>query len=181
MKHYYQNVEGWFEDGSLYNSVAQKYDNAHFVEIGCWKGRSTSCMGVEILNSNKNIKFDVVDTFRGSAEHGNVDSDKLFNEFTTNTEPVRSAINTVHKMTSLQASELYADNSLDFVFIDASHDYENVMADIKAWYPKIKFGGTMSGDDYCPGWEGVMRAVDEYFGAGNIKVYGTQHWAIVKS
>jgi len=181
MKHYYQNVEGWFEDGSLYNSVAQKYDNAHFVEIGCWKGRSTSCMGVEIINSKNKIKFDAVDTFRGSAEHGNVDSDKLFNEFTTNTEPVRSAINTVHKMTSLQASELYADNSLDFVFIDASHDYTNVLADIKAWYPKIKFGGTMSGDDYCSDWRGVVDAVNEYFGANNIKVYGTQHWAIVKS
>ena len=181
MKHYYQNVEGWFVDGSLYNSVAQKYDNAHFVEIGCWKGRSTSYMGVEIINSKNKIKFDVVDTFRGSAEHGNVDSDKLFNEFTTNTEPVRSAINTVHKMTSLQASELYADNSLDFVFIDASHDYTNVLADIKAWYPKIKFGGTMSGDDYCSDWRGVVDAVNEYFGAKNIKVYGTQHWAIVKS
>ena len=181
MKHYYQNVKGWFEDGSLYNSVAQKYDNAHFVEIGCWKGRSTSYMGVEIINSKNKIKFDVVDTFRGSAEHGNVDSDKLFNEFTTNTEPVRSAINTVHKMTSLQASELYSDNSLDFVFIDASHDYTNVLADIKAWYPKIKFGGTMSGDDYCSDWRGVVDAVNEYFGAKNIKVYGTQHWAIVKS
>jgi hypothetical protein len=181
MKHYYQNVEGWFVDGSLYNSVAQKYDNAHFVEIGCWKGRSTSCMGVEIINSKNNIKFDVVDTFGGSAEHGNVDSEKLFNKFMTNIDPVRSAINTVHKMTSVQASELYADNSLDFVFIDASHDYTNVLADIKAWYPKIKFGGTMSGDDYCSDWRGVVDAVNEYFGAGNIKVYGTQHWAIVKS
>jgi len=181
MEHYYQNVEGWFENGSLYNYAVQKYDNAHFVEIGCWKGRSTSCMGVEILNSNKNIKFDVVDTFGGSAEHGDVDSEKLFNEFMKNTEPVRSAIYTVHKMTSLQAAELYSDNSLNFVFIDASHDYTNVLADIKAWYPKIKFGGTMSGDDYCSGWQGVMRAVDEYFGAKNIKVYGTQHWAIVKS
>ena len=181
MEHYYQNVEGWFEDGSLYNSVAQKYDNAHFVEIGCWKGRSTSCMGVEIINSKNKIKFDAVDTFRGSAEHGNVDSEKLFKQFMKNTEPVRSAINTVHKMTSLQASELYSDNSLDFGFIDASHDYTNVLADIKAWYPKIKFGGTMSGHDYCSDWRGVVAAVNEYFGAGNIKVYGTQHWAIVKS
>ena len=181
MEHYYQNVEGWFEDGSLYNYAVQKYDNAHFVEIGCWKGRSTSCMGVEIVNSKKNIKFDVVDTFGGSAEHGDVDSEKLFNEFMKNTEPVRSAIYTVHKMTSLQAAELYSDNSLDFVFIDASHDYTNVLADIKAWYPKIKFGGTMSGDDYCSSWQGVVDAVNEYFGAGNIKVYGTQHWAITKS
>ena len=42
---------------------------AHFVEVGSYKGRSTSFMAVEIANSGKQIKFDCVDTWEGSPEH----------------------------------------------------------------------------------------------------------------
>ena len=50
---------------------------------------------------------------------------------------------------------------LDFVFIDASHKYEMVKADIEAWYPKVKSGGILGGHDYCTAEPGVMKAVDE--------------------
>lgn len=180
MNHYYQNIQGWFEDGPLYRKVVNKYDNARFVEIGCWKGRSTSFMGVEILNSGKNIALDVVDTFGGSAEHVNVDADALYSEFLANVDPIKSVIGKIHRMPSVEASKLFEDNSLEFVFIDASHEYANVRADIEAWYPKLKVGGTMGGDDYCPGWAGVMRAVDEFFGGRKVEIVGTQHWFIEK-
>ena len=42
---------------------------AHFVEIGSYKGRSSSYMAVEIVNSGKSITFDCVDTWKGSEEH----------------------------------------------------------------------------------------------------------------
>jgi hypothetical protein len=51
------------------------------------------------------------------------------------------------------------------VFIDASHDYESVLHDIKAWLPVVVDGGIISGHDYTsPGYEGVKKAVDEHFG-----------------
>ena len=74
---------------------------------------------------------------------------------------------------------IFTKQSTSIHFIYASHDYTNVLADIKAWYPKIKFGGTMSGDDYCSGWQGVVDAVDGYFGAGNTKLYGKQPFIII--
>jgi predicted O-methyltransferase YrrM len=52
---------------------------------------------------------------------------------------------------------------VDFVFIDADHEYDSVVKDINAWLPKIKQGGIISGHDYfnpC----GVKKAVDEKFG-----------------
>ena len=39
------------------------------------------------------------------------------------------------------------DDSLDFVFIDASHDEDSVKKDIEAWTPKVKKGGMISGHD----------------------------------
>jgi predicted O-methyltransferase YrrM len=52
------------------------------------------------------------------------------------------------RMYSNQASKLFADDSLDFVYIDANHKYEYVKEDIELWWPKIKSGGMISGHDY---------------------------------
>ena len=43
-------------------------------------------------------------------------------------------------MFSKEASELFLNNSLDFVYIDANHQYEFVIEDIVAYFPKIKKG-----------------------------------------
>jgi len=52
------------------------------------------------------------------------------------------------RATSEQASKLFNDNSLDFVYIDANHSYEHVKRDIEIWYPKVKKGGVFAGHDY---------------------------------
>ena len=61
MDHFHFNVPGWFTFPSLYSHMVERYDNAHFVEVGSWQGSSAAYMGVEIINSGKNIKFDVYD------------------------------------------------------------------------------------------------------------------------
>jgi predicted O-methyltransferase YrrM len=63
-------------------------------------------------------------------------------------------------MTSLEAAQLFADGSLDFVYIDASHEYEDVKADIQAWLPKMKRNAILSGDDFDI-YQGVNKAVEE--------------------
>ena len=55
----------------------------------------------------------------------------------------------------------YKDSSLDFVFLDASHTYEDVKADIQAWKPKIKKGGYLGGHDFQIDFPGVVQAVQE--------------------
>jgi uncharacterized Rossmann fold enzyme len=69
---------------------------------------------------------------------------------------------------SVEAARDIPDASLDFVFIDAAHDYEGCKADIEAWAPKVKRGGLIAGHDYenvaFPKF-GVKRAVDEKFPA----------------
>merc|ERR1719198_2520556 len=45
-------------------------------------------------------------------------------------------------------SRLFDDDSLDFVFIDAGHDYCSVETDMKSWWPKLRSGGLFAGDDY---------------------------------
>ena len=68
--------------------------------------------------------------------------------------------------------------ALDVVYIDASHEYEDVRADIAAWWPLVKPGGLLCGDDYDPVTDpGVVRAVDE--AARGCKVVGRM-WQVEK-
>ena len=162
MQHFYQNIgEDWFTYPNLYRNVVQRFGNgAHFVEVGSWKGRSAAFMGVELYNSNFNIKFDCVDTWEGPIEHQHMNLISLYDEFLRNIEPVKDYINPI-RTASLEAAKLYEDSSLDFVFIDASHEYQDVLDDINAWLPKVKEGGIIAGHDY--GFGNVNRAVNEFF------------------
>jgi len=165
MNHFYQSIQGWFIYQSIYDqAIKVASDGAHFVEIGSWRGRSSAYMAISILNSNKNIRFDCVDTWRGSLDedvHQNdpaVVNDTLYTEFLKNMESVIHVVNPI-RMPSLEAVTQYPDHSLDLVLIDAGHSYSDVAADIRAWLPKVKPGGTLAGDDYA--WPGVKQAVTE--------------------
>ena len=184
MEHFYSKLEGWAGgiDG-FYATVLQSIPTPslqinpatskiemqnsrqyHFVEVGSWKGMSAAFLAVEIINSGKNIKFDCVDTWRGSAEHQTMESvinDTLYDEFINNMKPVEGYYNAI-RMPSVAAAKTYQDASLDLVFIDAGHEYENVKADILAWMPKVRPGGIIAGHDYVPGYmQHVYGAVVE--------------------
>jgi len=77
--------------------------------------------------------------------------------------------------------ELVADHSLDIVYIDAIHDYENVITQISRWWPKLKVGGCLAGHDYdALVWPGVCRAVHERFSAPD-DVHEDTSWAVRKT
>ena len=82
MEHFYNNIDGWFDFQIIYSQMVNKFsDRSHFVEIGAWLGKSTSYMAVEIINSGKNIKLDVVDDwFGGNDISANYDKDKEYSE-----------------------------------------------------------------------------------------------------
>lgn len=163
MEHFYHNIgEDWFTYPGLYRQAVSEFDSGTFVEVGSWKGRSSVFLGVEIINSGKPIKLYCVDTWKGSVEHQGMDclkNDSLYEEFIDNIKPLTSVIVPM-RLPSLEAAKQFEDNSIDFVFIDASHEYEDIKADIAAWYPKVKIGGLFAGHDY--GWAGVKKAVTEF-------------------
>jgi cephalosporin hydroxylase len=163
MEHFYQGIHGWFNCKDLYERVVKEAKPfSIFVEVGAWKGHSAAFMAVEIVNSGKPISFFVVDTFKGSEEHQQETSIKdgtLYEEFCKNIEPIKDNI-VVFQKKSTDAAKFFADSSIDFVYIDGSHAYEDVKDDIKAWLPKIKANGLLAGDDYST-WPGVAQAVNE--------------------
>jgi len=163
MDHFYQSIgEDWFTYPNLYKTMVQgAREESHFVEVGSWKGRSATYMAVEIINSGKNIKLDCIDTWEGSVEHVDMEeivNKSLYNIFLKNIEPVKNIINPIKKP-SIDAAKAYPDNSLDFIFIDASHEYNDVKKDINAWISKLKNGAVLAGHDWHIA--GVREAVNE--------------------
>jgi len=185
MDHYFDQIEGWFKFRQAYrDAVANAQDGALFCEVGSWKGRSAAFMGVEIANSGKAITLYCVDHWKGSDEpehKADPDRKRLFTVFKDNIAPLIKAHVQIKpvRSDSAQASHLFEDESVDFVWIDAGHDYDSVLEDIEAWWPKVKQGGTMGGDDLP--MEGVNRAVYELFpNAERVSEDGWMWWRVRK-
>ena len=56
---------------------------------------------------------------------------------------------TLIRKTSAEALGDFQDGSLDFVYIDANHDFPNFTFDIHNWLKKIRVGGIISGHDFA--------------------------------
>ncbi len=95
----------------------------------------------------------------------------------------------VMRTTSLQASKLIADGSLDFVYIDANHMSPFIDQDLNYWYDKVKRGGVFGGHDYHDYQNSVYTcnvktAVDKFFEAGLERIHvvpgEVPSWYVVK-
>jgi hypothetical protein len=72
---------------------------------------------------------------------------------------------------SLEAAGALPDASLDLVFLDADHGYDEVRQDLAAWAPKLRPGRLLAGDDWDAGrWPGVVQAVEELARARGLAV-----------
>ena len=122
-------------------------------EIGVCEGAHA----FDMLDNIKNIsKLYLVDNFSGVLKVDQGRLNKRLDGYGSRT--------TRYWVTSEQAAFVIPDKSLDFVYIDANHDYKFISQDIDLWYPKLKDGGILCGHDYyCwEGFFGVKRAVDEF-------------------
>lgn len=82
----------------------------------------------------------------------------------------------IMRMTSISAITKIADESLDFVYIDGSHEFDHVMLDLILWSRKVKVGGIVAGHDYYNFYQsGVIPAVNAYTYA-----HGILNWYVTK-
>jgi hypothetical protein len=81
----------------------------------------------------------------------------------------------IHRASSSDAAASVPDAYFDWIYIDGNHQYEFVKRDLEHYFPKVKSGGYITGDDYgLVGWwqGGVTRAVDEFIAQGSCDVVG---------
>ena len=83
-----------------------------------------------------------------------------------------------HIKPSVEAAEDIPDESLDFVYIDATHSYEALTEDLNAWYQKVRTGGLVSGHD----WEyaTIRQAVLDFTEPHGHQVKDDGDWWFIK-
>ena len=142
------------------------------VEVGTWLGGSLYHLikGTDDLNA----VIHCVDHWYGDPvlNPSGAELEDVYQGFLKNLKEMGSPDNvTVHRKSSIEASETFLDESLDFIYLDGSHDFDSVHRDLLAWWPKIKDGGIVSGHDYSSGnFPGVVAAVDGFFGEGKVEL-----------
>lgn len=170
IKHNYQSIEGWFNMEAQYLELLNHCpDGGTFVELGCFKGKSTSFIVTEILNQNRKVNFTTIDSFEGSTNSSDANEVQAYNGITNIEKDFILNMGKLlkkcqyKKCLSHEGADYFEDGSVDILFVDAGHSYEAVKQDIEAWLPKMKPNGIMAGHDYNS-WVGVKKAVDEKFG-----------------
>lgn len=161
---HYKQVPGWFDFEALYDRAVARVDGpAVFVEVGSFLGKSACYMAQRIRESGKLIAFFCVDHFLGSVDmKWELRGGTIYINFLKNiTEGgFRDLINPMC-CPSLEASRHFTDGSLDFIFLDGSHDLNSVRQDILLWQPKLKASGWMAGHDYGDRYPDVRIGVTE--------------------
>lgn len=183
MNHYYGEIQGWFNfSGAYRDALREASDSSVFVELGCWRGRSACFLLVEALNAGKTPSIYFVDHWGGSNEpehQTDPELEKVYDQFLANVERANYPKATVLRMPTVEAAGLFKDETVDFVWVDAGHEYDEVMADLKAWWPRVKPGGVIGGDDFP--MDGVKRAVGEFFPhAEVVSETGWKWWRVRK-
>jgi predicted O-methyltransferase YrrM len=114
-----------------------------------------------LCQKNPNLHLYCIDPWTPYSARGNAETQE--SNYKLAVERLSKYNTTILKKTSMDALENISDGSLDFVYIDGLHDFENVMLDIIHWSHKVRSGGIVSGHDYCWGYQGgVVPAVDAY-------------------
>jgi hypothetical protein len=166
-----ETVEGFLSEGDieyLYN--IGRTVKGFLIEIGCFKGKSTYCLGCGIINGNHILESTLlsIDAFVG-VESGKM-SVKEDVEKTMQPLKYMGLVWEVFAKKSCDAATEWKEEIFDFIFIDGAHDYNNVKQDINCWWPLLVKGGIMSGHDYrfYKGTPSVFEAVNENFKNGKL-------------
>lgn len=170
IKHNYQSIEGWFNMETQYLELLNHCpDGGTFVELGCFKGKSTSFIVTEIINQKRKVNFTTIDSFEGHTNSTDSNEVQAYNGITNIEKDFILNMGKLlkhcqyKKCLSHEAANYFEDGSVDVLFVDAGHSYEAVKKDIEAWLPKMKPNGIIVGHDYNS-WVGVKKAVNEKFG-----------------
>lgn len=154
MKHW-RTIQGWLTRHEV--AVLQRLAGGGLaVNVGVWKGRSTAAVA-EVAEC-----VIAVDHFLGSGEPAHLADGDLPRLEEIAGENLAGYQNVdIWPMESVEAAEVL-EGEADLVFLDAGHEYDDVAADVAAWWPKVAEGGYLVVHDYGePAFPGVKLAVDD--------------------
>jgi hypothetical protein len=187
----------------MFLSTSIGFPHGRGIEVGTFKGEFSK----QIVSSWQGTLY-MLDVWRpldgqeykDAANHNNFGETQIYSDAIENIKGYEDRAIMI-RASSEVGSEMFANESLDFVYIDANHAYDYVKQDIELWWPKVKKKGWICGHDYIKldwyndpnflpngkdkhiwrgnfyhGVFGVNPAVDEFCKANDLNGYLTTEW-----
>lgn len=156
---------GWFNHGDKILALLERYQPKVCVELGTWQGASAIPVARSIARWDGTLTC--VDTWSGDL---NEDGGSLAGQNPLMLQSCARAIveaglganvRLIPSMTVEAAKHWH--QWIDYLYVDADHSYAGVAADLAAWFPHVRLGGLIVGDDYGHAlYPGVKQAWDEF-------------------
>lgn len=191
--------QGWNGDSPLFRRLIAEVDPELVVEVGSWKGQSAIHMARELKARRADAQLVCVDTWLGSFDwwldparspraamglrHG---YPTLYYQFLANI--VHAGLQDVvvpFPATSTIAARLLIARGIraDLIYIDASHEENDVYMDIAYYWHALRPGGVMFGDDHrADFYPGVVAAVQAFASEQGLapEIVDGQFWILRK-
>lgn len=179
-----RDVPGWLTEPEVYSLAGLARSATSYAELGVFAGRSLLTAALSI--SENGTVYGVDKSLSGRVTDAQADGQReLYRHDVDRDHTLTQTVEAIHRlrpdvsvhlleMDTKDAAHVLPD--VDLLFIDALHDYGNVIQDISLYTPKA---GILAGHDYATGFPGVMQAVDELLPDRHI-VEGTSVWVYKK-
>ena len=193
---YQLDLGGWSGNSNVFKELIEFKKPQIIVEVGTWKGQSALNMANIIKNLNLQTKIYCIDTWLGAEEFwtwlkDTPDRNLLFkngypqiyyqflsNVFHTKNQDIITPIPTTSHIGSIILK--YYNIKPDLIYIDGSHDYNDVLSDLNDYYNILNNNGIIFGDDIP--WLSVKNAIDIFCKNNNInyEILENNFWIIKK-
>ena len=194
----WEDVPGWINDAQwIFKEVVENCkDGDKVVELGTYFGQSACYMGELIKDSGKDIKFDTFDTFEQlepsmrAGMQPKAIVDYRFHKG-RHTAPMSMIVQSHFEACGVDdyvnlivcdafySHHFYEDNSLMMFYNDGINEQNALYELMNNFWPKIKKGGMMAGDDI--NFDDVKSAVNKFCKENDLKYEQTPlSWAIRK-
>lgn len=191
-----EDRQGWNSQHPVFDQIIRAIRPGIVVDVGVWKGASTIYLAELMKSTGIAGTVIAVDTFLGSVEHWDRNSGfaaliprrfgmpLLYEQFLSNVVRCGAQDRVVPlPQTSTTASLLLRRVGVQagLIHIDASHEYEDVLRDARAYWDILLPGGFLVGDDYDQYWPGVVQAANQFATEKGLQLMtSTPKWIVRK-
>ncbi len=159
-----KDVYDWFNHGDALLTIIEKLKPVECLEMGTWMGASAIPIS-RMVKSWGGILY-CVDSYQGNSNMSDTQLERARGghaecQANFSRHNIDNALIMISD--SSAASKDWEDSSLDLIYVDAAHEEDKVLLDLQAWWPKLKLGGVIAGDDYGDSvFPGVTAAWDSF-------------------
>jgi SAM-dependent methyltransferase len=173
------DMQGWGSDHPVLRRAIFELKPKTIIEVGTWKGRSAINMARYCMEFGIRAEIVCIDTWLGSPEHWIFRKNKKwYRSLRIENGFPRIYWTSLKNVTENRAEHLItpfpnsSDSAYvvleelgilaDLIYIDAGHEHESVLRDLRNYWKLLRPGGALIGDDYVQGWPGVMKAAQDF-------------------